>query len=1082
MNMMRFILDCLRPARARSAAAARDVELQAQGKDTSEDIEIKGLKDEVHIEEETLQTTKALCRNTQETVEKLEERKTLLKEELEMIHDLQKQEREVLQCLQEQQQELEQTLQQYDTDLSAAAEDLLQLQRDVAYAKTHAESLHVRIAPLQDVFQEIVQVKNKLSELVAGLITGECTASEITEDHCVVLDQDLDGKMDDVESKCDSENILSEQEGEEMDHVEQESAVEELDKMQRSLENLKSSGSSSFTEITLTEVKEEDVMFRSTTPQSDSSDMEKEDFEIIQPSQATNRQFDFFHPNPFTDGDVFGDDHFPKVDVTEQLPRDPFKGTDPFASDSLLVATSDEEQCPDAFTTEDNSFPDTLHYPFQSAGKDYGTFNAPINMPLGDDFKQTSKNTECSESTLKSCPDADVEVERNATRKQIHEYVEPEDVSPEISEEFVHESGSSSTISDSFEVDPITFAEVDRVETKAGPSFIKGPNSLCGLQSIIAGSYTGFPLSPCDPEPVSGISDIQKIFEHHIASEQHALTDKVSCHSELEDKKTESVSPDLENTTPGLQSEHLQDINSNTSESQPNALDVYDYKYGDMFFFTVRLDPGSPELHSHGPVCPETNDIKKDESNDQLPWKDTTLSPEFNGVDELDCCSPKSEDTEEHNQNTNGGQNGFDNRDPDYDAIIDPIGNEILESDSERSELPIPRFTFDDSDACQSVHNSEWDDEEYPNAPEDIPEPTIEDTPKSTDQDLLCMFSNTDTSTTDQVCADEQLLTEFSSSQKPSENSAMSKYELQYFDPFSPIPAEPVECASDLDEINTANSFSHEAPRLDSGYHEVGTPTYFSQEPTDKMKCSIDLQDPGLATSKQSDSEIHVADPFSPESVDTGIFDSETENCEPSYMTTKCQLFSPLVYTDVNNVEEKQMSFINNVSCDILSDHLSGSEPDDCFPFGSCPSNEESYAYSSEGLTQDGSDGEFKPGSMMANASNSSELMDSAWRNSEMSLSNADMFDPMKNTIFDFDTTDVGSFMPDVNQHVEDGEKVTKKADLVEIDYFCSELSKMVSSSSSDSVQQSVAEMLFGSEPNASSFYPWDFEKQQQNC
>jgi len=37
--------------------------------------------------------------------------------------------------------------------------------------------------------------------------------------------------------------------------------------------------------------------------QSDSSDMEKEDFEIIQPSQATNRQFDFFHPNPFTYGE-----------------------------------------------------------------------------------------------------------------------------------------------------------------------------------------------------------------------------------------------------------------------------------------------------------------------------------------------------------------------------------------------------------------------------------------------------------------------------------------------------------------------------------------------------------------------------------------------------------------------------------------------------------------------------------------------------------------------------------------------------------------------------------------------------------
>lgn len=48
------------------------------------------------MEEETLQTVKALCHNTQETMEKLEERKTQLKEELKMIYDLQKQEREVV--------------------------------------------------------------------------------------------------------------------------------------------------------------------------------------------------------------------------------------------------------------------------------------------------------------------------------------------------------------------------------------------------------------------------------------------------------------------------------------------------------------------------------------------------------------------------------------------------------------------------------------------------------------------------------------------------------------------------------------------------------------------------------------------------------------------------------------------------------------------------------------------------------------------------------------------------------------------------------------------------------------------------
>jgi len=54
------------------------------------------------MEQETLQTVKALCRNTQESMEKLEERKTQLKEELKVIYDLQKQEREVVsKCLNE---------------------------------------------------------------------------------------------------------------------------------------------------------------------------------------------------------------------------------------------------------------------------------------------------------------------------------------------------------------------------------------------------------------------------------------------------------------------------------------------------------------------------------------------------------------------------------------------------------------------------------------------------------------------------------------------------------------------------------------------------------------------------------------------------------------------------------------------------------------------------------------------------------------------------------------------------------------------------------------------------------------------
>ncbi len=910
---------------------------------------------------------------------------------------------------------------------------------------------------------------------------------------------------------------------------------------------------------------------------------------------------------------------------------------------------SEEKYCQDDFIPAENSPPETVHYPLQSVVKDYGTFNAPINLPLDTDCSQSTGKRDSGVSmsnetrSLKSCSDNGSELGTNTTQDRNHDAVQPdlsvEAVSPQFNDEFVHESDSShsSTAFNSIDADSNVLAEEeeDRVDVQAGSGLIKRANSLCGLQSIIAGSYTGFPLSPCDPDP----GDFQKTFEHHIISSEHNSA------NDEELIKTESLSPD----SAGPLCEQLQDINSNASSSpsispsQPSALDAYDYKYGDMFFFTVRLDPGSPELHNPSPVCPEDNDVKKDESNGQMNWKDTSLSPEFNDVDELKCSSPNPEDTEQHNQITNDEN--------ELEVEIPLKHDEVLVPDSEKVVLDIPCLTFNDSNACQSVFDSEWNDQWMANTDvaEPVPDSSILNTesnpPNSTAQDVFCLLSNTETS----AYAHEQLSPESSSPpRKPSSSEAlaMSKLELQYFDPFSPIPAaepiegvsvleeinsvnsfcheaprldsgyhevdtptpfspepadktkciidlqdpglgirkqsnseihvpdpfspipaEPIEGVSDLEEINSVNSFCHEAPRLDSGYHEVDTPTPFSPEPADKTKCIIDLQDPGLEIRKQSNSEIHVPDPFSPipaaepiegvsvleeintvnsfcheaprldsgyhevdtptpfspepadktkciidlqdpleirkqsnseihvpdpfspESVDTGIFDSETENCESGYMITTCQLLNPQpVFTDLNNPEEKQ------ISCDVLSDHLSGSEHDDCYPFGSCPSNEESYAYSSEEKLiepiREGCDasGECNPCSIRSNASDSSQVFHcgSVWGTSEMSFPDSNLLDPMKNNIFDFNTMDVGSFVSNVSQEAEEAEhgsgKVTKNTKMAEIDYFCSELSKMVSSGSSDSVQQSVAEMLFGSDPNSSSFYPWDFEKPQHSC
>ncbi|XP_051553433.1 uncharacterized protein si:ch73-140j24.4 isoform X2 [Myxocyprinus asiaticus] len=1045
--MMRFILDCLRPARARAAAAAREpVELQVQEKGTEDDNEIKELKDELNMEEENLQKVKVLCHETRKTMENLEEKKTQLRDQLKIIHDLHKQEKYMLQSLQGEQRELQQTLEQYKMELRAASDDLLHLQVEVTCAKTRAEIMHEYIAPLQDSFKEIEQVKQKLDELIAGLMT----------DNIIEMTEEAAGEVLEQESirNTDVEIITSNQKSEEVGHVERESTAEKLDKMQCSAENL-SSGSSSFTEITLTEVKEEDVMFRSNTPQLDSSDMEEEDLEIVQASLATHRKFNFFHPNPFTDGDVFGDDHFPKVDVTG-LPRDPFKGTDPFASDTAFVDISEEKRCQDGFITAENSLPETIHCPLQSVGKDkdYGTFNAPFNMPFGADFKQPPGELDhcvsmLTESrSLKSFRDACPKVGTNPTQGQNLDSVQP-DVSKEGASSWpdkdgVHESGSShsSTSFNSFDVDCNTFAgvedEEDRVRVQAGFSFTGRDVSLCGLQSIIAGSYTGFPLSPCDPKPFPGIGDTEKAFEHQngISSEQNDVNDKDCYQSEL--GNAESCSLDLGFNSPDSPCEELHDVNGDACnltsicDSQPSPLDAYDYKYGDMFFFTVRLDPGSPEIHNPSPVCSEPNDLKNCQSLSQLPWKENPLSLEFNDTDEFKCCAPKPEYTKQHSLITDD-QKGF------YKMELinkeanspPPKQNEKLRSDSETGN----------SHACQNMLHSENDDEWKAN---------------------LGVVEH---------------------------------------DPFSPVAAGSAECISEFEEIYTVYSFSYDAPRLDSGYHEAGTPTRFSSEPTDPSKCCIDLKGPCLETIKQSNSKIHVPDPFSLESVDTGIFGSETENCESGYMIARCQPFIPqMAYTYLSNPDEKQMSFINTESCDVLSDHFNGSELGDCDSFSSFPHNIESHdVYSSEenviaGSIQNGSatNGETIPSSMVSNPNSSSQVIHcgSVRRTSEMSHSYPEVFDSVKvsknsmiHVVFE---SEFDHFGPNINKQAEEAKhlkvNITKMADLAEIDSFCSELSKMVSSHSSDSVQLSVAEMLFGSDPNTSRFYPWDFEKQQHSC
>lgn len=691
-----------------------------------------------------------------------------------------------------------------------------------------------------------------------------------------------------------------------------------------------------------------------------------------------------------------------------------------------------------------------MHCPLQSVGKDrdYGTFNTPVNLPLDAQLQCSTEKLDLHVSvtneneSLRSCSNTCSEVGINTTPGQSLDAVQANQsivaVNLLLDEDCV--SSHSSSEFDSFEGDCSAFAGVEGDEDKVQPG------SLCGLQKIIAGSYTDFPLSPCDPDPHPEIRDTDKTFECQYMVSNTKNPD--CCHLELENGKKEV-------NNAGCSSKESHDINSDTSNDS-STLDSYDYKYGDMFFFTVRLDPGSPELHNPSPVCTESDNVKKCGALNQLPWKENSLSSEFTDTDEFQCCAPKPQDNKK------------------IKTEQQTATDSLCTNHNESCGTLIPHFTLDDPNACESLINSVVND---PNLSIHILDSLAQDTEcgspiKSTVQDLF--------SAADQLCAVENLESSHSP-QHFQERLAVSKSELQYFDPFSPISTESADCVSEFEEMYTVNC--HDASRLDSGYHEVDTPTAVHQDPVDTSRYSFALQGPCLGTSKESNCEFHIPDPFSPKSVDTGIFDSEMENYESDYVMSYHQSFSPQPdYIDLSNSDEKVMSFFNTVSCDVLSDHHSGSEPDDCYAFSLFPHKKGSYyddrievsVMPESNLDRSPSCEETKPSLMSSNAHSNSVL--------KTSEPNPEMFDSLNHSVFKCSTTAVESSVSkqadDVTNHTVN---VTKMSDLADIDYFCSELSKMVSSRSSDTVQQSVTEMLFGSDPNTSSFYPWNFEKQQQH-
>ncbi|XP_076829174.1 uncharacterized protein LOC143475271 isoform X2 [Brachyhypopomus gauderio] len=1112
------------------------------------------------MEEGALQKERTLRHDTQQALEVLAQRRAQLHEHIDAIHEQRKQEGQMLLSLREEQEDLEQTAQEYEKELERATEDLQRLREEIGLARTRVEEAHERMGPLKhaigDTYTEISEAKQRLGELITEMTAIEACVPEVT---CRQVDEPLNVALDgssreeeeDKEVYCgrvyEEDNALT-QNPAEKEPSKREVNEEGPEKLERSLENLKSSGSSSFTEITLTEVKE-DASPRSTTPQHmDSADLEDEDFEIVHSlvakpvSQAASREFDFFHPDPFVDHDVFGDDRFPKVDVTEFLSGDPFKGTDPFASDVLFDDVADIQFAQDYPFTQDsipkesnqtssglgstNRDPSAVTAPNSggpncSQSVDSGMFEQNLAEP-GDSERYTPYSDICSEpgaNTTRSQDLDSMDLKNTlgtecvlSTRSQLKGGGRFDPIHCELD---LQESGSSntSTVDSSFDGDFGTFIGMEhpdgQSEAEAGPTYVRASQALCGLRRIDTSSYTHFPLSPegYDPEP-EDLDTAEKDKSVHAVDSCPFISDRsATSESKPKTEDSEHVSPQTDSVTPGNPSplsHELPDVHSDSTDNrqtnkvghspEPTETDIYDHKFGDIYFFTVRLDPGSPDS---SPVSAEASDRRQSESDH--------VSPEPNDTDEFNCGGPEDENNIQSSRDA-CAEEGL-NKDELEIGTEQPFSSELEEKVHSEFEVRNLESLYSEQQSAgldfleHSMYNSECDDafslrQENMENVDPFCSPDTNSESSNTEPIIQYLISPVklcgNTSSLESSFIDHcNSLGDNPEPLEPEKNTIkkidLCDAKVRGLDLFDCDSFDTTTC--EVKQPNSVYSVSTDSGRLDSGYHENSGPDLLSLAHTDQLPFSGDIG-PGPESNHSNilspeNVDQPILDPFSPECSDTLMFDSELEICNPT----------------TNDGVKKDSCHLYMASSDMLGDSFSGSEIDSFDPFSPVPQ-------STGGHNVD----ILVPGSVQNYSKSVRETRSSSWDSGVSSspqvhcgsaLTRGDTHPLPEDSLADLEAqnysylsncstkssllksgstnmSDVSSCKSKVENVAEQGKNavvnVTAMADLAEIDFFCSELSKMVASRSSDTVQQSVAEMLFGSNPDTAKFYPWDLE------
>lgn len=680
----------------------------------------------------------------------------------------------------------------------------------------------------------------------------------------------------------------------------------------------------------------------------------------------------------------------------------------------------------------------------------------------------------------------------------------------------IPESESSSTVDSSFDGDFGAAEDHPEGEPKveAGPSYVRRNQALYGLQRIDTSSYTSFPLSPeaYDPEPFPNtVNEMKPEMEFIQETEDNDPGNSSPVNQKICDEKCDPCSFDLKE-------DHFSNTNDAGHNQEPSDTD--DHKFGDIYFFTVQLDPGSSDA---SPVSPEISERKKSDSDH--------VSPESVDTEEFDYAVPEDEDPSQASledypeESFDKDESEVRSEEPpvrpepdepiemeaksphsipisleteDQSASLDPFECNIFELESNSAFNPKQVNTENVDQASTMVTNLESCNTEP--VVQYLISPVSGDTgmfatdgyklcardPFSFDSGSIDHYDNTERNMgppESETCVIKESETCVIKESGSSETSFQSLVLL-----------DPVLIGNSVRAFEAKNP-NTDSGRLDSGYHEFSGLDPFSPAPTDSCLVSTEIG-LGSVTDKletempnPTNLDIQVSDPFSPESSDTTIFDSEPEICNPV----------------TNDGTTKDSGLGCTGSSDVLADSFSGSELDSFDPFSPMPGlTGNSHTQCNTGI--------LIPASVQDDSRSYEDNRSSSWDSGvsqspqlhcDSAPNRADPLIPLEGNLVSPDTqnlnfssnhsttdfffqsdsrtlADLGSFTPKVEKIAEQDKNstvsVTAMEDLAEIDFFCSELSKMVASRSSDTVQQSVTEMLFGSNPDTAKFYPWDLE------